>query len=86
MNKIQLCVIQMKYVACISNRVNPVKCDRSGFFTVASCSVVKFDQSRIVLDCSLEELNMGSYFEPSLICLLNYSDQFVRIVEQRSPH
>ena len=45
MKKIQSCAIQVKYTACISSRVNAVKCEMSAFLiTVAFCSVVEFDQ------------------------------------------
>ena len=50
MNKIQSCVIQVKYTACISSRVNAVKCEMSVFLmTVAFGSVVEFDQLGILL-------------------------------------
>ena len=48
MDKIQLCVIQVKYSACSSNRVTGVKCDISIFLEVF-CSVVKFVQPGVWL-------------------------------------
>ena len=56
MNKIQLCVIQIKYTACMSKRVNDLEYDISVFFTVEFCSVEEFDRSGIVFDWSLEEM------------------------------
>ena len=51
MDKIQLCVIQVKYNACSSNRVTGVECDVSIFLKVF-CSVVEFDQPGVVFDWS----------------------------------
>ena len=70
MNKILICVIQVKYTASISNRVNGVECDISVFFAVAYCSVVEFERSGIVFYQSLEELSVERYFDP---CLYTYS-------------
>ena len=58
MNKILICVIQVKYTASNSNKVNGVECDISVFFAVAYCSVVEFERSGIVFYQSLEELIM----------------------------
>ena len=83
MNKILVCVIQVKYTASISNKVNGIECDISVFFAIAYCSVVEFERSGIVFYQSLEEPIMTVLTWNVILILLCILIHFLRSSHNR---